>query len=243
MKKFLAIFLALMMVCTVALVSCKKDTTDDEGDNWDNEGYDNIDNSSDSSTGSDSGTGTDTGSGNGASGNAWIDKNDTVYTGMAQTNLREGPGSGYKVGKVVAAGTALSRTGTNGSWDKVKYQDVEYYVVSDLVTTDGKDFSFGADLAEPVSLTIKEGCQINLRATPFYSESYKDDNVAKSGLASTSISTEKPLLKVAVSESGEWYKVTYDGGTYYLAASSVSSGYVIDPSATVGGNGGGTAIG
>ena len=38
MKKFLAIFLALLMVCTVALVSCKKDEpVNDDGDNWDNE--------------------------------------------------------------------------------------------------------------------------------------------------------------------------------------------------------------
>lgn len=235
MKKFLAIFLVLMMVCTVVLVSCKKDTNkDDEGDNWDNEGYDNIDNGSDSSSGSSTGTGTGTDSGNGgASSPAWIDKNDKVYVGIDNTNLREGPGTGYKAAKRVASGTELIRTGTNGKWDRVKLNDVEYYVDSNLVTADGEDFKFN-NLEDPVNLTLNEGKQLNLRSTPFYSDTYKDENLGFSGLKPENVNDETPLLKVAVSANGVWYKVEYNSATYYIKAYLASDGTVTDPSAPAG---------
>ena len=256
MKKFLAIFLALMMITTVALVSCKKDTPADDNDDWDNEdpvGDNGSDSGSDSGSGSGSDSGSDSGSGSGSNNtddtpitNAWIDKNDKVYVGIDGTNLREGPGSGYKVGTKVNSGTELERLQTNGSWDKVKYEGVEYYVVSDLVTTAGKDFVFGADLETPVSLTINEGMQINLRTSPFYTdnEDYTGENLKNggiSGLTADKVTSETPLMKVGVSENGVWFKVTYKDGTYYIKAFLAKDGTISDPTVTpdVGGNVGG----
>lgn len=253
MKKFLAIFLALMMITTVALVSCKKDTPADDNDDWDNEdpvGDNGSDSGSDSGSGSGSDSGSDSGSGSGSNNtddtpitNAWIDKNDKVYVGIDGTRLREGPGSGYKVGTNVNSGTELERLQTNGSWDKVKYEGVEYYVDSNLVTTAGKDFAFGADLDAPVNLTINEDKQINLRTSPFVSDAddYLYANVGKSGLTSKDVTAEKPLTKIGVSENGIWFKVTYDGNTYYIKARLAKDGTIADPTVTpdVGGNVGG----
>ena len=169
----------------------------------------------------------------GSSSTAWIDKNDKVYVGIDNTNLREGPGTGYKAAKRVASGTELIRTGTNGKWDRVKLNDVEYYVDSNLVTADGEDFKFN-NLEDPVNLTLNEGKQLNLRSTPFYSDTYKDENLGFSGLKPENVNDETPLLKVAVSANGVWYKVEYNSATYYIKAYLASDGTVTDPSAPAG---------
>ena len=244
MKKLLAIFLALVTVASISLASCNKKTETPDDDEWDNEDEYNYSTSASTNKADESDKeSTDTDKKTTNTGN-WIDKNDTVYTGMEKTNLREGPGSSYKIGKEVPMGTAMTRISTNGSWDKVKLNDVEYYVDSDLVTTDGNDFVFEADLETPVSLTINTGYQINLRSTPFYSEEYAGSNTKFSGIKPEDITAENPLMKIAVSKSGDWYKVTYKGATCYMSASSVTAGYVADPTVSTGGsNGGSSAIG
>lgn len=248
MKKFLAIFLALMMIMTVALVSCKKnDNTDEDGDNWDNEGYDSI--GSGSESGSGSGSGSESGSDSGTGAGTWIPKEDSVYVGMNSTALRDGPGSSYGKVATVNSGTALTRKETNGTWDKVVYNDKECYVLHALVASDANDFQFD-DLAveNRVNLTIAQGKQVNLRTTPFVADVPSDDkaftfNVGVSGLGSTANphdAATNPLVKIGVSKSGNWYKVEYKGNTYYIAKNTVTSGTVVDPSAPAGsGNGGG----
>lgn len=239
MKKFLAIFLALIMVLSVCLVACskKKPSTDDEND-WEGEDTYNALGTGDSSSAVTEDSDDDN---TPSTSGEWIDKSDTVYVGINGTNLREGPGKSYKVGTKVNFGTALTRTGTNGTWDKVTYNGGEYYVDSDLVTTDGNDFSFEADLTDPVVLTVVGDYTVNLRTSPFYSADFSDENMGISGFDLTNTSGTNILKKLAVSKSGDWYKVSYtgttaDGKTYtdttfYLAFSSVSAGYVNDPSA------------
>ena len=241
MKKFLAIFLALMMILSVSLVACsekKKPVDDDE--NWEGEDtYNPL------GTGTTAITEDSDDDNNGPVSGEWITKSDKVYVGINGTNLREGPGKSYKVGTKVNFGTELTRTGTNGSWDKVTYNNVEYYVDSELVTTDGNDFAFGADLAEPIVLTVVGDNKVNLRTSPFYSDDFKDENMGISGFDLTNTSGANSLKKLAVSASGDWYKVSYtgttaDGKTYtdaifYLASSSVRAGYVNDPSVPAGG--------
>ncbi len=250
MKKFLAIFLALLMVMTVALVSCKKDETTDEGDDWDNEGYDDIGSDSGTGTTPDNGTDTTPDDGNGTA--TWIPKEDTVYVGMNNTVLRDGPGSSYGKITTVNNGTALTRKETNGTWDKVVYNEKECYVLHALVASDANDFAFD-DLAEAnrVNLTIAQGKQVNLRTTPFVADVPTDDkaytyNVGVSGLGSAANvhdAATNPLVKVGVSKNGNWYKVEYKGGTYYIAKNTVTSGTVIDPSAPTGSGSGGGDIG
>lgn len=61
---------------------------------------------------------------------------DTVYIAGTGTNLRTGPGTGYDVAHTLARGVKLQRTGTVNGWSQVQYEDGEYYVSSNLVTTE-----------------------------------------------------------------------------------------------------------
>lgn len=245
MKKFLAILLALATVTTISLTACnKKEDPADDGDDWDNDFYNENKDTSDTSGSSDT---ADNGENGGANTATWIDKNDTVYVGMNGTQLREGPGKSYKSAKTVDFKTALTRLQTNGTWDKVKLEDVEYYVMSALVSTNINDFEFD-DLASPVNLTINTGKQINLRGTPFVPDTEDNTllqhNVKKSGLKPENVTAEKPLVKVAVSKSGDYYKVTYDGTTYYIKGKKlVNEGTITDPSVSGGSTGGGSVVG
>ena len=183
----------------------------------------------------------------------WITKNDTVYVGMNSTVLRDGPGNSYSKVTTVNCGVALTRKATNGTWDKVVYNDKECYVLHALVASDGNDFLFD-DLAADsrVELIIAQGKGLNLRTTPFVADVPSDDkaytyNVGVSGLGSTANphdASTNPLVKLGVSKNGNWYKVEYKGNTYYIAKNTVTSGTVIDPSVqTGGGAGGSTEIG
>lgn len=259
MKKLMALALALlMMATTVSLASCKKDKDTDSDDDDDYEyNYNDTNDSSARDTSDSTGKDTskkDTGKNNtsdNADDDEWIEKNDTVCVGMNDVALREGPGKKYEAVKTLKMGTSLKRTGTNGTWCKVTYNDKTYYVNAAYVTADTDDFEF-VDYAEAeqVTLTVKGDNQINLRTSPFYNADSSDDNIGISGLDSDNTDTASGnLLKlVAVSKSGDWYKVSYTGklksGTtytdkiFYMAASSAKYVNGITTSSSSSGNGG-----
>ena len=128
MKKFLAIFLALVTVTTISLTACSKDKgkTDDDFDDTDPFANQYLNNPS-----VNTGDSTDTSNASGNNDNlhfgAWVTKNDTVYV-CHDTYLRYSTSNGDKSSQVVNFGASLNRIATNGTWDKVSYNDAEYYV-------------------------------------------------------------------------------------------------------------------
>ena len=239
MKKTLAILLALIMALSVSLMACTKDKDkdNDDDDDWDDGEYNYNPVTSDA----EESTGSYLGGDDYFSSGVWVEKNDTVYVGIDNTNIRDAASTSSEVIATVKSATALTRTATNGTWDKVTYDSKECYVRSALVTTDANDFSF-EDCDEEVALTVKEGYQVNLRTTPFYDQDYSDANLGPNGLDPAATANGE-LVKVAVSKSGDWYKVKYDGKTYYLAYSNITSGYVSDPTVTVNPGSGATGVG
>ena len=230
MKKFLALSLALLMLAA-SLVACNKTQTNTFSEE-DDEGYvSTTKNPTDNNT-------TNPDNKNPDSTGTWVTRNDeSVYVGMDGVNLRTGPGTSYSVATTVNAGQELIRKETNGTWDKVVYNDQEYYIATDLVATNGKDFVIVAK-DEPVTLALTE-FTINLRTTPFATKqasAYSTANIAVNGVSQKDGGT---LKKVGVSESGDWYEVSYvgtfGGKTYdgteklYMHKSSVLNGYVNDP--------------
>lgn len=61
---------------------------------------------------------------------------DTVYVTGAGVNLRTGPGTAYEIFKTINRGTELQRTGTVNGWSQVQYEDGEYYISSNMVSTE-----------------------------------------------------------------------------------------------------------
>lgn len=61
---------------------------------------------------------------------------DTVYVTGAGVNLRTGPGTAYEVYKTINRGTELQRTGTVNGWSQVQYEDGEYYISSNMISTE-----------------------------------------------------------------------------------------------------------
>ena len=244
MKKLLAFLLVLVMILSVSLVACNKkgDNTDDgEGDDWDDVGGTTT-----SDTVAD-------GQGNGDTNiptTGWVDKADVIYTGVNNLNLRIEPSiNATKVTTIKTAGTALNRVATNGTWDKVEIGEGDAkqtaYVLNVFVSLVSTNFSFTTLPAEnQVTLTVLGDNKINLRSTPFVPGG---DNNYDNVVISEFKATNGTLKKIAVSASGSWYQVSYVGtigtktfnGTevLYMAASSVSDGYVSDPSVSSGNNG------
>ncbi|MBR2353362.1 MAG: SH3 domain-containing protein [Clostridia bacterium] len=216
MKKILAMILALLMIATmVSLSACGDD--DENPDNDDNE-YEYPADSKDTADDSDEDEDTDdededTEKREELEETDWIKKSDNVCVGVTGVVLREGPGVDYDVVKSLKAGDKLKRTGTNGRWNKVTVDGDTYYVSASYTTSETDDFVFEEyEEDEQVLLNVKEECTINLRSTPFYSDSDAEANLLFSGFGPTETDEDGEALKlIAKSKSGNWYKVSFTG--------------------------------
>ena len=216
MKKFLAIFLALVTVTTISLTACSKDKgkTDDDFDDTDPFANQYLNNPS-----VNTGDSTDTSYASGNNDNlhfgAWVTKNDTVYV-CHDTYLRYSTSNGDKSSQVVNFGASLTRIATNGTWDKVSYNDAEYYVYSYLVTPNKGDVTFNKIESDNVTSVInndttgRNPTQMNLRTSPCFDEDL--DNLGASALTKAMTTAEGVEFKViGINETKTWAKVYFKG--------------------------------
>ncbi len=223
MKKILAAALAILTISSVALVSCKKEQqpSNDGG----NSGGDDIvfENPSNKNTDTDDNTesGTDTENKKPATKEfSDLTAAKTVYA-MYDINIRKEP-TDSATKKGVNAGTEMSATATNDVWYKVTYDGETWYVPCDYVAN-SKEATVFTDLAENerFTLTIKKSNsdnknQVNLRKYPLFGD------IERKTIEEDDITAEKPLTVIAKNGTGTWYKVTFDGQTYYLAITSAT---------------------
>lgn len=76
---------------------------------------------------------------------------DTVYVTGAGVNLRTGPGTSYELYKTINRGTELQRTGTVNGWSQVQYEEGEYYISSNMISTEnpnGEDETKNTETAD-----------------------------------------------------------------------------------------------
>ncbi len=215
MKKILALALAILMVVSlVSLTACTKEGEEDPEDDYEYNG-------------DGSGNGSDSGSGDGSDhlynepdDDEWITRTDYyVCVGIDGVALRKGPGVDYDMVAVLNANTKLKCTRTSDTWNEVIYDGMTYYV-SAQYSGSAKDFEFDDYAAEAqVSLSVKAEKSINLRTTPFYSDSAKEFNVGINGFDATALNGKdaaendvvESLKLIGKSKSGVWYKVSYTG--------------------------------
>jgi len=232
MKKTLAIFLALIMILSVALVACKSKTTS-SNTNEEEESNEfvaqNKNDTSDTSDGTDDETGK-TG--------VWVAANYTIYAMGNGVNIRAEANTGATKLGSVNIGDSLTATETNGEWYKINYNNATAYIKGVFVTTNQNESIF--EDCEPTTLKIKEQivdekateptkkyAAITLRTDPVFT----DSATATKHVLIYSDTANEELVKVGQNKAGNCYKVTYKGGTYYIGGGTFKflEGYTDTP--------------
>lgn len=256
MKKTLAIILALLMLLSVALVSCgdnPKETEAPTDDFWGN-----VD---DTDEGEDEGTETDDQGNQISSSDYHTNANGDVYV-LHPVKVREKDKktSNSTVG-TLSFGQKVSRIAMNGTWSKISFSDngvtKEGYVYNDILTTDAKAVNV-VKLDTPIEVEItglgkdSEGRSIslNVRSTPWNCSAsnckvadYVNINVlANISNKKYSVVDGFKVIKLGATEDGKWirikYEATVDGQTVtewgfvsadYIKTEGESAGGTVNP--------------
>ena len=251
MKK-LAILLALIMMASAVLVACKdnKKTPVDDGDDDDGDEYEYV-SDSDTDEGSDESADSDIDEDNNDNTlNGWTEKNDTVYV-LHDTYLRYTTSKNDTSSIVVKFGAAVTRISTNGTWDKVSYNDKTYYVYSYLTTDKKGEITFETISENNTTSVIntdttgEKPTATNLRTSPCFDENL--NNLGASALTKALTTAEGVVFKVTgINGTKTWARVEFKGkdargmdidGTFYCRPSFLEYFKTPADSNTSGGNG------
>ena len=233
MKKILAIFLALIMIMSVALVACSNDRATTGG----GEGGVEDDDNDFVSKKTDTSTDTDDESKKTNSGDWTALTNTTIYA-MCKVNLRAEDSQKSTSVKQVEAMTALTAVAKSDDWYKVSYEGQELYIDANYVGSSLEEATF-TDLAEAdrFNVTIKahganeDPYSVYLGKLPTFDRSLEGTISVKK--ANTDVN---PLIVIAKNGTGSWYKVSYNNEIYYLCITSKTKPY-LNGIPTSGGNG------
>ena len=201
MKKFIALFLVLVMAFSCILVSCKKDEQPDEPDTSDDEFIGIGTPAPDTST---SPTSTTAPQGNTASEFTWTD--DTagtmVYVKIDALNVRSDTNTSEDTYKATAYfGESYKRLKYNEQWTLIDYKGNQYYVSTKYVTTDAGSIIFTDDAA-PSTVYVNVENALYLRTSTYYADNY-DKNIA------VVVKRGATLTRIGTSKNGAWIKVKY----------------------------------
>lgn len=239
MKKTLAIFLALIMILSVALVACKSKTTSSNTNEEEESNEFVAQNKNDTSDTTDTSTDTD----DKDESSVFVDFTSTKKLWvMSDVNLRSEPSMESGVNKVgVEAGTELEASAKNNKFYKISYNGETRYVSADYVTEIKADsqFTIFQNESDWFTLTIKSSGvstlnQINLRSKPVFA-----DDVSYITVKENEVTTENPLVVVGTNGSGNWYVVTFKDEAYFLAITDVTKPVLVGLPSNSGGNFGG----
>lgn len=258
MKKTLAIILALLMVLSVALVSCSnkpKETEAPSDDFWGN--VDDPENPEEEETGDE----TDD-KGNQITNSSYhTNANGDVYV-LHPVKVRETDKKATnKTVGTLEFGQKVSRVAMNTTWSKISFTVdgvvKEGYVYNDILTTDAKAVNV-VKLDTPIEVEITglgknaegESISLNVRSTPWNCNA-KNCNVADYVNINvlSNISNKKyaivdgfKVIKLGATEDGKWirvkYDVTFDGKTVtewgfvsadYIKTEGESAGDAVNP--------------
>ena len=251
MKKTLAIFLALLAAASVTLASCgnkKKPVEQGNGGSYIEDEYD--DTTANTNGVGDSGTNTDTSGNNGTTGNSgntgvsdptanYTDTNDIVYAGV-ELRLRKTPSTSATAVKTVPFGTKLTRSQTNGTWDKVTVEGdtTVYYVLHCWTAASNANFQFTDCEPADVKVVTTES-KVQFYLSPFVNNDLEmavENAYLLDGFKASDFTEGYTLTRVAMNSS--WVKVTFTGtvkgktvenATFYIQAAHFTNGRLSDP--------------
>ena len=233
MKKFLAILLALATVTTISLTACnKKDKTEDEGDDWDNDFYNSNQDTDDTSDTSDTDEAGNNGEENngGTTSGAWneLAAPETVYV-LQSVYLRNSAKDNDKSGISLNQDAQLTRTAisSDGKWAKVTYNSATYYIYNFIVSTSKINFATVDRVATTVINNASTGeDQYYLRTTPCIASASKWGTILNNVGATVkkSDTADGKLVVTGYDAANECARVEYDADgagegqpvTYYI---------------------------
>ena len=127
---------------------------------------------------------------------------DTVVVTTA-AHIRKGPGTDYDVVATLDPGTELKRSGTSGSWSEVVYNGEKVFIASSLITK--KDAS--EVTSQHGTLTVTE--KANVRSGP------------GTGYDILGVAEVDSNWEMTGRTENNWYQITYNGKTGYIAGNLV----------------------
>lgn len=202
MKKFIALFLVLVMAFSCILVSCNKkdDNTDEPDESDDDLGFNAF-----VTTGTGTGTGTATTPvGTTHTDFEWTDDTNgtMIYVEVDGVSVRSDTNASKDDSNTTWRATAkfgesYKRIRYNEHWTQIDYKGNQYYISSKYVTTDNGKISFTADEAETTVYVI--AASLNLRSSTYVGDDA--DNLV------TSVTKGVALTRIATSANGSWVKV------------------------------------
>ena len=201
MKRFLALFLVLVLAFSVVLVSCKDNNSEDpEETTEDEEDFVGI---GGTTSGSET-SATTAPIGNTHTDFTWTDDTNgtMVYVQINGLNVRSdtnsSSGEDNQTWRATANfGESYKRIRYNDSWTQIDYKGNQYYVSSKYVTTDDGKITFTPDTEESTVYVVASS--LNLRYTTYVGEDV--DNLC------TNVSKGVELTRIATSKNGTWIKV------------------------------------
>ena len=235
MKKFLAIFLALIMILSISLVACDKTENTDEPAEEDEFVCKKDKDTTDVQDDTDD-EGTDTSKG-GTPSSAWVEETGTAYIRANEVNVRKQKSTSSNSIGALNLGDSISYTGYNGSWYEVTYEGEKAYVSADFVTTDARIVQFEAPTnpAANSAIHVKSGNKTNLRSDPAAAASTLKGSIDASKTA------DNGLIILEINKTGSWAKVKFtgkdiEGHEYTDAILYVSTEYISEfASSSIGG--------
>ena len=201
MKRFLALFLVLILAFSCILVSCNKknEPVEDDEDNA-GEGFIGISATTAATTFDPNGANTNTDF-------SWTDDENgtTVYVRAAALWLRSDTNTVDDSNKMksVEFGQALKRIKYNDTWTLVQLDQDQYYVKTAYITSDAGSVLFTPD-AEKTTVYVTEE-SLFLRTSTLYklgTEKYTNNIGA-------TVNKGTALTRVATSQNGMWIRVEY----------------------------------
>lgn len=202
MKKFIALFLVLVMAFSCILVSCNKkdDNTDEPDENDDDIGFNAF-----VTTGTGTGTGTATTPvGTTHTDFEWTDDTNgtMIYVVVDGVSVRSDTNSSRDDSNTTWRATAnfgesYKRIRYNEHWTQIDYKGNQYYISSAYITTNNGKVSFTNDTAETTVYVI--AASLTLR-----SSTYTGDGADN---AVTYVNKGVELTRIATSADGSWIKV------------------------------------
>ncbi len=164
MKKTLALLLALLMILSVAFVSCGDEEVEEPDQTEDDFGFDFPD------AGDGSNKATSNGTGSSASGFSPITENTTAYMLMS-VNVKQNAKKSAATNGSVLYGKSVTRVEANSTWTKIKYTDSttgaskEGYVYNEVLTTDIGRVTYVAKETPVVATSLHD--KVTVRKAPW----------------------------------------------------------------------------
>ena len=217
MKKFLVLFLALVMALSCVLVSCNKggddpaDTSD--GGEWIPQNTPPAVTTAPVTTAPESGN-------KPSSDYTWTEDtaSTTVYIRVDKLNVR----SDTIVSESTYVGTAkfgesYKRVKYNDQWTVISFNGQDRYVSTAYVTTDNGSVIF--DEITEKTMYINVEATLNLRTSTFVTN---PDGTKYDANIDTPVKRGVSVTQIGVSKNGNWAKIKYDGKTLYCNTAYLS---------------------